>query len=252
MVRWLGDDSRFKVLMNTHMAGWKWVNIEENRLCQPTKLLFVRGRLFWTRVCLFHNARGNIGCKYLHVVALRCNMFEIIEHLLFRCTTMIRKCVESSHSILSCYKTESRNHTNVCSKCLVIKIRFLQAKILYMFICVLRYVKQTPNSRCLRYICSRAPNILVSKLRRTLCRTTLFVTRWISARNSEYVALVLLGRRAYALTTFLPLLDHGRCPWTSYRNLPGSANFQACQPRVICLNIGYHISKIAGGLTHWS
>ena len=39
----------------------RWVNEFTNLLCQPSKSLLVRAKLFWTRKLMFHRAWGNRG-----------------------------------------------------------------------------------------------------------------------------------------------------------------------------------------------
>ena len=52
----LCDASSFNVLINSQIDGCVCLNMVEKRVCHPSKLLFVRGSSFKTRLCILHNS----------------------------------------------------------------------------------------------------------------------------------------------------------------------------------------------------
>ena len=51
------------VSINSQNDGHVCLNMVEKRVCHPSKLLFVRGSSFKTRLCIFHNSWGKIGSR---------------------------------------------------------------------------------------------------------------------------------------------------------------------------------------------
>ena len=52
----LCDASSFNVSINSQIDGCVCLNMVEKRVYHPSKLLFVRGSLFKTRLYIFHNS----------------------------------------------------------------------------------------------------------------------------------------------------------------------------------------------------
>ena len=79
------------VSINSQNDGHVCLNMVEKRVCHPSKLLFVRGSSFKTRLCIFHNSAAFVDPSQLsNVISLK-----IIKNRVLINTTMVTKFIES-------------------------------------------------------------------------------------------------------------------------------------------------------------